>query len=232
MAKPQQNLYFHSSACLFPSLRIGAISLVVPSRGHICHLNTLAFHNGYHIWYVRHFRISVTSVFRHIEITTIMEVSLQWRHNGRDSVFNHQPHDCLLNRYSDADKKNIKAQRHWPLCGEFTGDRWIPAQMASNAENVSIWCRHHGFILTKMIRLVCRVDVLLGYSGFRKLVATVAHNIIRQMVVIRYRLMNVATRVMVVAILFQTYPWYLVHFCQDTLLDVPRKGANGMSYVS
>ena len=23
-------------------------------------------------------------------------------------------------------KENIKAQRHWPLCGEFTGDRWIP----------------------------------------------------------------------------------------------------------
>ena len=24
--------------------------------------------------------------------------TLQWRHNGRDSVWNHQPHDCLLNR--------------------------------------------------------------------------------------------------------------------------------------
>ena len=23
-------------------------------------------------------------------------------------------------------KKNIKAPRHWRLCGEFTGDRWIP----------------------------------------------------------------------------------------------------------
>ena len=28
--------------------------------------------------------------------------------------------------YSGRDKKNIKAPRHWPLCGEFTGDRWIP----------------------------------------------------------------------------------------------------------
>ena len=27
--------------------------------------------------------------------------------------------------YSDADQGNIKAPRHWPLCGEFTGDRWI-----------------------------------------------------------------------------------------------------------
>ena len=42
-------------------------------------------------------------------------------------------------------KVNIKAPRHWPLCGEFTGDRWIPPQMASNAENVSIWWRHHEY---------------------------------------------------------------------------------------
>ena len=28
--------------------------------------------------------------------------------------------------YSGADQKNIKAPRHWPLWGEFTGDRWIP----------------------------------------------------------------------------------------------------------
>ena len=28
--------------------------------------------------------------------------------------------------YSGADQSNIKAPRHWPLCGEFTGDRWIP----------------------------------------------------------------------------------------------------------
>ena len=27
--------------------------------------------------------------------------------------------------YSDADQKNIKALRHWPLCGEFTGDRKV-----------------------------------------------------------------------------------------------------------
>ena len=38
-------------------------------------------------------------------------------------------------------KENIKAPRHWLLCGEFTGDRWIPPQRASNAENVSIWWR-------------------------------------------------------------------------------------------
>ena len=42
--------------------------------------------------------------------------------------------------YSGADKENIKAPRHWPLGMEITDDRW--RQMASNAENVSIWWRH------------------------------------------------------------------------------------------
>ena len=45
--------------------------------------------------------------------------------------------------YSDADQRNIKAPRHWPLCGEFTGTGEFPAQMASNAEKVYIWWRHH-----------------------------------------------------------------------------------------
>ena len=40
-------------------------------------------------------------------------------------------------------KENIKAPRHWHLCGEFTGTGEFPAQRASNAENVSIWWRHH-----------------------------------------------------------------------------------------
>ena len=43
--------------------------------------------------------------------------------------------------YSDAHQR--KHPRHWPLCGEFTGDVEFPAQMASNPEYVSIWWRHH-----------------------------------------------------------------------------------------
>ena len=35
----------------------------------------------------------------------------------------HQPHDCLLNRFIQAQiKENIKAPRHWSLCWEFP--RW------------------------------------------------------------------------------------------------------------
>ena len=52
---------------------------------------------------------------------------LQWLHNEHDGVSNHQTHNCLLNRLFKAQiKENIKAPRHWPLCEEFTGDRWIP----------------------------------------------------------------------------------------------------------
>ena len=46
-------------------------------------------------------------------------------------------------------KENIKAPRHWPVCGEFTGD--FPAQMASNAENVSIGWRHHAELLLNVV---------------------------------------------------------------------------------
>ena len=28
--------------------------------------------------------------------------------------------------YQTADQRKIKSSRHWPLWGEFTGDRWIP----------------------------------------------------------------------------------------------------------
>ena len=68
--------------------------------------------------------------------------SLRWHHNGRDSISNHQPHDCLPFIQTQI-KENIKAPCHWPLCGNSPGTGEFPVQMASNAENVSIWLRHH-----------------------------------------------------------------------------------------
>ena len=71
-------------------------------------------------------------------------VSLRWRHNGRDSVFNHQPHNCLLNRLFRRRSKKTSKLRVTGLCvGNSPGTGEFPAQMASNAENVSIWWRHH-----------------------------------------------------------------------------------------
>ena len=45
-------------------------------------------------------------------------------------------------------KENINAPRHWPLWGEFPGDRWFPSQRASNAENVSLRWHHNGDVIT------------------------------------------------------------------------------------
>ena len=59
---------------------------------------------------------------------------MSWCHNERDGVPDLQPHDCLLNRlFRRRSQKTSK-----PVTGEF------PAQRDSNAENVSIWWRHHG----------------------------------------------------------------------------------------
>ena len=42
--------------------------------------------------------------------------TLQWRHNERDGVSYHQPHDCLLHRLLKPQiKENTKAPRHWYL---------------------------------------------------------------------------------------------------------------------
>ena len=72
--------------------------------------------------------------------------SLQWRHNGHDVVSNHQPHHCLLNRLFRHRSKNTLKLHVTCLCvGNSPGTGKFPAQMASNAENVSIWWRHHGW---------------------------------------------------------------------------------------
>ena len=70
--------------------------------------------------------------------------SLQWRHNGRDSISNHQPHDCLLNRLFRRRSKKTSKFRVTGLCvWNSPGTGEFPTQMASDAENVSIWWRHH-----------------------------------------------------------------------------------------
>ena len=63
------------------------------------------------------------------------KLSLQWRHNGRDGVSNHQPHDCLPNRLVGPRSKNTSKLRVTGLCaGNSPGTGEFPAQMASNAE--------------------------------------------------------------------------------------------------
>ena len=70
--------------------------------------------------------------------------TLQWHHNGHDSVSNHQPHDCLLSRlFRHRSKKTSKLHVTGLCAGNSPGTGEFPVQMASYAENVSIWWCHH-----------------------------------------------------------------------------------------
>ena len=70
---------------------------------------------------------------------------LRWRHNGCDSVSNHRPRHCLLSRLFRRRSKKTSKLRVTGLCaGNSPGTGDFSAQMASYAENVSIWWRHHG----------------------------------------------------------------------------------------
>ena len=71
-------------------------------------------------------------------------IPLLWRHNGRDGVSNHQPHDCSLSRSFRPRSKKTSKLRVTGLCaGNSPATSEFPAQMASYAENVSIWWRHN-----------------------------------------------------------------------------------------
>ena len=71
----------------------------------------------------------------------------KWRHNGRDGVSNHQPHDCLHNRLFRRRSKKTSKLRVIGLCvGNSPGPGEFPAQMTSNAETVFIWWRHHAVV--------------------------------------------------------------------------------------
>ena len=85
--------------------------------------------------------IKIWLIFVHKRCTRI---SSQWRHNGCDGVPNHQPHHCLLNRLFRRRSKKTSKLRVTGLCaGNSPVTDEFPAQMASNAKNVSIWWRHH-----------------------------------------------------------------------------------------
>ena len=73
--------------------------------------------------------------------------TLQWRHNGHDDVSNHQPHQCLLNRLFGLRSNKTSKLRVTGLCvGNSSRTGEFLAQMASNAENVSIWWSHRAYV--------------------------------------------------------------------------------------
>ena len=70
--------------------------------------------------------------------------ALQWRHNEREGASNHHSRDGLLNCLFRCRSKKTSKLRVTGLCAEnspVTGE--FSAQKPSNAENGSIWWRHH-----------------------------------------------------------------------------------------
>ena len=70
--------------------------------------------------------------------------ALLWRHNEHDVVSYHERYDCLLNRLFRRRSKKTSKLRVTGICAgnsPVTGE--FPAQRASDAENISIWWRHH-----------------------------------------------------------------------------------------
>ena len=76
---------------------------------------------------------------------------LHWRHNGCDGVSNRQPHEYLLKRLFSRRSKKTSKLRVTSLCaGNSPLTCELSAQKASNAENASIWWRHHAEPLLTM----------------------------------------------------------------------------------
>ena len=93
-------------------------------------------------------------------------VPLRWRHNDRDGVSNHQPRDYLLNRLFRRKSKKTAKLRVTGLCaGNSPVPGEFPAQMASYAENVSIWWRHNGLHYWEPLKNIKPYHVGLAYLG-------------------------------------------------------------------
>ena len=95
----------------------------------------------------------------------ICQYSLQWRHNERNDVSNHRCLDCLLNRlFRRWSKRSSKlcVTGLYEETSSMTGEFPIQITQASNAENVSIWWRHH----VTFVSFYCYYIMLHGFVWF------------------------------------------------------------------
>ena len=100
-------------------------------------------------------KLVYNSIFCRVKIWCNTLIALRWRHNDQAGVSNHQPHGCLLNRLFRRKSKKTSKLRITGLCvGNSPGTGEFLAQMASYAENVSIWWRHHGFYVVHNMYIV------------------------------------------------------------------------------
>ena len=96
---------------------------------------------------------------------------LRWSHNEGDSVSTHQPHHCLLSRLFERKSKKTSKLRVTGLCaGNSPETDEFPAQMACNAENVSIWWRHHAITQYVYYGCWCAGDTTSQVISGRRLI--------------------------------------------------------------
>ena len=97
--------------------------------------------------------------------------ALQWRHNGRDYVSNHQPHDCLLNRLFRRRSNTTSKLRVTGLCaGNSPGPvnspyRWPVTRKMFPSDDVImdmpvVTCRQLGIWWRMTILLSCKATKL------------------------------------------------------------------------
>ena len=71
----------------------------------------------------------------------IRKFTLNWRHNRRNGVSNHQPHDCVLKTFFQAHiKENINAPRHRSLVMVNWPHKWPVTQKRFPFDDVIMKC--------------------------------------------------------------------------------------------
>ena len=92
-----------------------------------------------------------------------------------DGASNHQPHVCLHNRLFRWRSKKTSKLRVTGLCvGNSPVTDEFPAQKASNAENVSIWWRHHDIFAYD--RAIVMINTLYDHHFFIIPITTLLSN--------------------------------------------------------
>ena len=114
------------------------------SQNPIDDISTSVYFSAHRISYMGKGFSWKVSVIKKLFASVLTGAILLWCHNKHDGISNHQPHKCLLNRLFRRRSKKTSNHRITGLCvrnSPVTCE--FPAQMASNAENVSIWWCHH-----------------------------------------------------------------------------------------
>ena len=124
-------------------------------------------HKGQGPWCVSR-QPSYNKKSKHLYFTLM---TLRWRHNGLDSVSNHQPPGCLLNRLIRRSSKKRSKRRVTGLCaGNSPGTGEFSAQMASYAENVSIWWTKYPWLISHIPRCIGQVsEWVIKFNGLSRI---------------------------------------------------------------